>query len=51
MPFIAPPPLGKAMDGISIALDLVLPPSVFRNWEEDLFSDGSFIWYFSLLKI
>ncbi len=28
IPFIAPPPFGRVMEGISIALDLVLPPLV-----------------------
>ena len=33
MPFIAPPPLGNAIDGISIEFDFVLPASVFKNLE------------------
>ncbi|HEY0426483.1 MAG TPA: hypothetical protein VGC76_01630 [Pyrinomonadaceae bacterium] len=44
IPLIAPPPFGKAMEGVSIALDLVFPLSVFRNWEDELlFSASSFI--------
>lgn len=31
MPLIAPPPLGKDIEGTSIALDLVFPPSVLRK--------------------
>jgi hypothetical protein len=43
MPFIAPPPLGNEMGGISIALDFVLPPSVLRKEEEDPEAEFSFI--------
>jgi len=34
MPFMAPPPFGRVMEGDSIALDFDLPLSVFRNREE-----------------
>lgn len=43
MPLIAPPPLGNEIEGTSIALDLVFPPSVLRKFDEELFWDGSFI--------
>ena len=41
MPFNAPPPLGKEMDGTSIALDFVLPPSVLKNGVEEFWSPDS----------
>jgi len=44
IPLMAPPPFGKDMEGISIALDLVFPLSVLRNWEDELwFSVSLFI--------
>ena len=44
MPFMAPPPFGKAIEGVSIALDFVFPLSVFRNWEDEFwFSVSLFI--------
>ena len=43
---MAPPPLGSDIEGTPTAFDLVLPPSVLRNWEElVLFSESSFINY------
>jgi hypothetical protein len=37
IPFIASPHLGKAIEGASMAFDLVLSPSVFRNDDDELF--------------
>lgn len=35
IPLIAPPPFGRVIEGISIALDFVFPPSVLRNCDLD----------------
>ena len=40
MPLMAPPPLGKLIEGTSIALDLVSPPSVLRKEEEAFLLSG-----------
>src|SRR5438034_7404666 len=36
IPLMAPPPVGREMEGISIALDLVFPPSVLKSGVEGL---------------
>ena len=43
IPFSAPPPLGRAMEGTSMALDLDLPPSKFNIWEEGVLFELSSI--------
>jgi len=46
MPLMAPPPLGREIAGISIAFDLLLPPSDFKNPEDELV----WVWSFTLLN-
>ena len=44
IPLMAPPPFGKEIEGVSIALDFVFPPSVLRNCEDEFwFSFSLFI--------